>query len=252
MDRTTLISLSSTLLSVALATLAGGACDTEDCTTGTEGCGCREDQCVTGLSCRSGICVDPNAPPEDEDGDDDDGDDDDGESSCADDGAFEIGGGLETEVSAVVFDQVEVEMHHKRDVDPFEDGCINDVTIHLVAGRGCELTVRARDQLTPQSRLAVESVEFSADSQCPNFPDAAEGNYVAGDIIADGSGIDGELVIPEENAGRACFEASYSLFLAGTLTRGTDVLTVFPSEITLRGNFLSTSSNRSCPVFPSE
>jgi hypothetical protein len=240
-------------MSVALSTVAVvGACDpaAEDCVAGKEGCACREDQCLSGLECRSAVCVDPNSDDEDDEeqtGEESEG----GEPACDASRGLTIGGALETDVSSVVFDRAEVLLHHKRDVDEFEDGCINDVVIQLAAGEGCVLQVYARDLLTPQSRLMVADVQFSADSQCPNFPDANEGQYIGTEtLIVDGTGVDGLLTIPQENAASACFNGEYTLHLAGSLSRGDQLLAIYPSQITLQGDFRSTAVDRSCPVFP--
>jgi hypothetical protein len=236
--------------SVVLFSLTLGACEpAEDCVSGKEGCACREDQCLTGLECRSGVCVDPNAPEEEEE--EEEGGDEDGEAACDPNQSLTIGGALETDVSSVVFNRAEVVLHHKRDVDEFEDGCVNDVVIQLAAGDGCVLEVYARDLLTPQSRLMVADVQFTADSQCPNFPDANEGHYIGAETLTvDGSGIDGVLTIPEDNAAAACFSGEYTLHLAGSLNRGDQLLAIYPSQITLQGDFRSTAVDRSCPVFP--
>jgi len=256
-----LFSLTTTALALALGALGTvGACDqaAEDCVSGQEGCACREDQCLSGLSCRSGVCVDPDGMSDDDDDSDPTegdatGSDPDGEApkTCDHTRALTIGGALETDVSSVVFDYAEVQINHKRDVDEFEDGCVNDMFINLAAGDGCVLQVHALDFFTPQSRLMVQEVGFMADSQCPNFPDAAEGFYVGADTLdIDGSGIEGVLTIPQENTARACFSGEYTLHLSGVITRGSDILEIYPSQITLAGDFRSTSVERSCPRFP--
>ncbi len=242
-------------LTFALSGIAAAvACDpaAEDCVSGKEGCACRDEQCLTGLECRSGVCVDPNATQEDEEQEEEqDKEDEEKEPVCDASRPLQIGGALETDVSSVVFDRASVELHHKRDVDEFEDGCINDVLIQLAAGDGCVLQVVARDLLTPQSRLMIQEVQFMADSQCPNFPDADEGRYAgAQTLIVDGSGIDGLLTIPQDNAASACFAGEYTLHLAGSLDRGDQRLAIYPSQITLAGDFRSTAVDRSCPVFP--
>jgi hypothetical protein len=231
---------------------AAGACDpaADECVAGKEGCPCRDDECLTGFECRSGVCIDPNSA-EDDDGEDESESGSEEEEVCDASRRLTIGGALETDVSSVVFDNAEIEIHHKRDVDEFEDGCVNDVVIQLAAGDGCVLQVHARDLLTPQSRLMVADVQFVADSQCPNFPDANEGHYVGGETLTvDGSGVDGLLTIPQDNAASACFNGEYTLHLAGSLTRGPDLLAIYPSQITLSGDFESTAVDRSCPVFP--
>ncbi len=257
-------SLTSTSLALALgaalAAFTAGDAGAGDCTAGQEGCVCREDECLSGLSCRSGVCVDPNAEDDNDSSDDNDSGDDPGDDtgddsapSCNASRTLTIGGALETDVSSVVFDYAEVEIHHKRDVDVFEDGCVNDVFITLAAGDGCLLQVHAKELLTPQSRLMVNEVGFMADSQCPNFPDADEGFYVGADTLnRNGSGVDGLLTIPEENTASACFNGEYTLHLAGLLTRGGDILEIYPSQITLSGDFRSTAVERGCPTFPAE
>ncbi len=259
-ERYRLFSLTTTTFALALGALgAAGACDDGGgaCTRGQEGCACQEGECLSGLSCRSGACVDPDAPEDDaedsSDGEDPTGDDsgDPEPAACDHRKKLAIGGALETDVSSVVFDFAEVEINHKRDVDEFEDGCVNDIFITLAAGEGCLLQVHAKEFFTPQSRLMINEVGFMADSQCPNFPDANEGFYVGADTLnRDGSGIDGELTIPQENTDRACFPAAYTLHLAGLLTRGSEILEIYPSEITLAGDFRSTAVDRGCPTFP--
>ncbi len=259
-----LFSLTTTTLALALGAIAGiGACDdgAGECIAGQEGCVCREDECLSGLSCRSGVCVDPNAEDEPEDdgnseGGSGDPPDDDGEDpapSCDHTRPLTISGALETDVSSVVFDYAEVDIRHKRDVDEFEDGCVNDIFINLAAGDGCLLQVHAQSFLTPQSRLMINEVGFMADSQCPNFPDADEGFYVGADTLnTDGSGIEGVLTIPQDNTERACFAGEYILHLAGLITRGGDILEIYPSQIRMTGDFRSTAVDRSCPTFPTE
>ena len=261
-ERSRLFSLSTTTLALALGALgAAGACDdgAGACTPGQEGCACQEGECLSGLSCRSGACVDPDAidDEEEEEEEEDSGADggpkvdDDEPAVCDHNKRLAIGGALETDVSSVVFDFAEVQINHKRDVDEFEDGCVNDMFITLAAGEGCVLQVHAQQFFTPQSRLMINEVSFTADSQCPNFPDANEGLYVGADTLKrDGSGIDGELTIPQKNTDRACFPAEYTLHLAGVITRGAQVLEIYPSEITLAGDFRSTAVDRSCPTFP--
>lgn len=242
-----------------VASLSTAACDpTEACTAGTEGCACMENSCLGDLVCRSGACVDILSSGDDDDdaadGNDDD-DDDNGDGgpvdACGQGGGLTVTGSLKTNVANIVFDRVSAEIRHKRDIDEFEDGCVNFIRFVLGSGDGCELAVEAHSLFTPQGRLEIQGLRFTADSQCPDFPDIAEGVYQIGanGLVTDGSGIAGELEVPDRNAAESCVSGDYHLFLAGTLDGGIDNLLVKPTELVISGAFDSYAHDQACPSF---
>lgn len=229
------------------------ACDPEaECAAGTESCPCREGSCLGDLVCRSGACVDLGGEGDGNADGDDDGDDDGGPvDACDANAGLQVTGALKTNVANVVFTRVSAEIRHKRDVDEFEDGCVNFVRFVLGSGDGCELVVEAHSVFTPQARLKIQELRFSADSQCPDFPDTAEGLYTVGStgLVADGSGISGEFEVPDKNSPTSCIAGEYHLFLAGPLEGGSNNLSVNPTELVISGAFPSTAHDSACPSF---
>ena len=109
---------------------------------------------------------------------------------------------------------------------------------------------RLSGSLSPRS-TNLQKVRFSADSQCPNFPDAEEGVYrSSGDgLVLDASGVEGDLSIPQRNTGRACFDGEFMIHLAGSLYDGSKELVINPTVLTVRGDFLSEARDEACPTF---
>lgn len=90
-----------------------------------------------------------------------------------------VSGTLYTDMTDITFDTVNAEVHHKRDVDASEDRCLATVELELLLGEGCRLSLEAADRYDTRGGLLAGTVRFSADSLCPGFSDAAEGEYVS-------------------------------------------------------------------------
>src|SRR6185295_2044537 len=82
-----------------------------------------------------------------------------------------------TGAATIAFNTVTPTVHHKQDVDQFEDGCLTSLQFAFSYGTGCRITISAGTCVDLQGRMKVQSVMFTADSQCPGFPDAIEGTY---------------------------------------------------------------------------
>ncbi len=155
-----------------------------------------------------------------------------------------------TGVSDVAFSVVTPNVQHKRDIDQFEDGCFNQLDFTFGYAAGCALHIVASDCLDAQGRMKVQSITFTADSQCPNFPDATEGTYTAAAAAIDGSWIAMSMPrITERNVAMSCTGGQFTLTLAGTLTAsGSRKLTLGPtSTLMVTGMVLSTAREAACP-----
>jgi hypothetical protein len=124
---------------------------------------------------------------------------------------------LSTNVTSIAFEHVTAVVHHKRDIDVYEDGCINYIELNLTYGDGCHLKAVAQSTYTDGFGLDIQAIEFSADSQCPEFPDHTEGVYkgtrdeVVGYIL---SGVD---KVPNINSAESCVDTTWQLTLSGSI-----------------------------------
>lgn len=234
------------------------------CAVGSSGCQCTTGGgCDPGLSCRSGVCANDAPCVAGSAGCtcSDDGTCD-ADLSCEDDlcvssisggncqQAPSSSGALAASGTEISFDSADVDVEHKRDVDEFEDGCIRTLEFAFRSGSGCLLSVSAADVLNQQDELLVTAIAFSADSQCPNFPDASEGLYAgSGDAIS-GSWVSmAPVLVPERNVAMACFEATFQVTLQGTIeTDDGRTLTLEGTALQLTGPVLSVAAEGRCPV----
>ncbi len=206
------------------------SCDGKEC--GDDGCGEECGTCMDGWACSNeGNCI---------------------VAECGGD-PLTIQGALRTNAADVQFDTVDVSIYHKRDIDEYEDGCITRIEITLTYGSGCQLHVIASGRYLWQGGLAVSSVEFSADSFCPNFPDPTEGTYMdtGGMVVAEI--LPGVTEVPGYNVPESCVATTLTIRLEGALTRWADgaELVVLPTEIVVYGEFLSAGDTMtSCPCLP--
>jgi hypothetical protein len=163
-------------------------------------------------------------------------------------GLVDIQGSFRNLVSDVVFDRAEVSLVHKRDVDAFEDGCITSLEANLSRSTGCQLYVYAGGMFLPQVGMRIGTVEFSADSYCPGFPDSSEGTYTGRPDIA---GVKlGVRSVPGDNVGVSEVSMELTILLEGSLHRDSDgeELRVNQTEIVLSGEFQSIGDTElSCP-----
>ena len=165
-----------------------------------------------------------------------------------------VAGLFTTSAADIQFDQANVQLRHKRDVDPAEDGCIYTIDLELSAGAGCRLSLVAEGRYVWQAGLALTDVVFEADSACPGFPDAAEGVYEGAlGVGLTRADIDpADRRVPGVNASYSELVTTLSLSMAGELTRwdGT-ALTVGPLSIHVLDAFGSQgAANASCPCQP--
>jgi hypothetical protein len=155
-----------------------------------------------------------------------------------------------TGVSDIAFTAVTPNVQHKRDIDQFEDGCFNQLDFTFGYAAGCTLHIVASDCLDAQGRMKVQSITFTADSQCPNFPDATEGMYTGGATAVDGSWIAMSMPgITERDVAMSCTGGQFTISLAGSLTAsGSRKLTLGPtSTLIVMGMFQSTAREAACP-----
>jgi hypothetical protein len=74
-------------------------------------------------------------------------------------------------------EEVSIKLHHKLDIDEWEDGCISRYTIDLSKmGLGCDFHLEMTTD-TDGELLAVDAALY-ADSFCPGWSDADEGKYL--------------------------------------------------------------------------
>jgi hypothetical protein len=165
-----------------------------------------------------------------------------------------VAGTFQTEVTMLQFDTAQVELSHKRDVDPWEDGCIAMVQVQLSMGAGCRLRVLAGGRYLASGGLAVLEVEFEADSWCPGFPDPTEGVYMGTSGLQVAEVVPGVREVPGNNLAESCVRTTFTVRLAGRLTRVADgqALQISPSELVVSGEHVSLGSfDVSCPCLPS-
>ena len=130
---------------------------------------------------------------------------------------------------------------HKRDVDPVEDGCVANLDVTLTAGGQCSLRVVAGGKKMPNGALVVQSVELTANSQCPGFLDTQEGVYVNSGALTLAEAAFSTPTVAGRNIVQGCLETSITIRLGGTLSRMSDnaPLQIAPSTISLSGQMLS-------------
>lgn len=161
-----------------------------------------------------------------------------------------ISGALVTELGAVDFDSVSVAVIHKRDVDPYEDGCIVEIRLDFYRGDGCHFQVTAGEMAASTGALAIQQMMLSADSQCPGFPDGKEGTYyVKGDLVLGDIGA-GLVKVPDANASASCFHSTMRVRLAGVIHNAEQNvdLNLAQSVIEINGDFNSQGSmSAHCP-----
>jgi len=129
-------------------------CTGKEC--GDDGCGgtCGECDGATPY-CKEGTCV-----PE-----------------CAAESAI-VEGWVKNSVNDMDFtgELVDVQLFHKLDIDEWEDGCISKYFISMSKlGLGCEFSVQM--ETDQEGHLDVTDAVLKADSFCPNWSDADEGEY---------------------------------------------------------------------------
>ena len=206
------------------------ACDGKFC--GNDGCGGECGTCGEGLACSNGMCVNVGCQAQ----------------------SLVLDGDFNTVVSAITFDSVVASVVHKRDVDEWEDGCIASVVLTFKKGPGCALTVVAGDSFDLDGHLQVQQVSFSADSQCPGFPDDKEGTYSGVSDLASVWLDLGVNEVPGYDVEESCLNTAMKLHLEGTLHGGAPgkTLQILPTELSISGDFKSLGDyGVSCPCKPS-
>ncbi|EDM73549.1 hypothetical protein PPSIR1_27038, partial [Plesiocystis pacifica SIR-1] len=159
-----------------------------------------------------------------------------------------VSGALQSSVAELQFDSVMATVHHKQDVDEFEDGCINEVELRFQSGSGCTLVVTA-SQILDASNLRVQSIAFTADSQCPGFSDEDEGQYGASGAATKDSWLTlSQTEIGEENVPESCFVGSITVNLDSTVTEGDKELAFIGGSLVVEGDFPTTALDSSCPA----
>ena len=173
--------------------------------------------------------------------------------ACGQGAPIQIAGAFATDVAQVTFDTASVALTHKRDVDPWEDGCITTIELTLNRGPGCQLHLLAGGQYTPAGGLKVMEIAFTADSFCPNFPDDTEGIYGGLGGLAVAEVVPGVAEVPGDNLAEACVATSLTLRLEGELFRNADgvAIGVEATQIQIAGAFQSNGDIAvSCPCQP--
>jgi hypothetical protein len=165
-----------------------------------------------------------------------------------------VSGKFKAGSAEIPFDKVSASVTHKRDIDEQEDGCIVSVTLSFGYGDGCKLTVNAGNKYVGTGTdLSIVSIQFSADSQCPGFPDASEGTYSLYSNLKTGKLSTGVSKVPDKNSESSCFSASMILTMEGELKEyyGSKTLNIALSTLTVSGEFISEGyTESSCPCKP--
>ena len=206
------------------------ACDDKSC--GDDGCGGECGACGEGLACSNGTCINAGCQAQ----------------------PLALDGDFNTAVSAITFDSVAANVIHKRDVDEWEDGCIASVVLTFKKGLGCALTIATGEVLDLDGYLQVQQVSFSADSQCPGFPDDKEGTYSGVSDLASVWLDLGVNEVPGYDVEESCLNTAMKLHLEGTLHGSVPgkTLQILQTELSISGDFKSLGDyGVSCPCKPS-
>jgi hypothetical protein len=173
-----------------------------------------------------------------------------GQTTC---GTYGVSGSVTfTGVTTIAFDRIQAAVTHKRDIDEFEDRCLNRLVFNVGFAAGCSMAITASDCVDGQGRMRIIGIDFSADSQCPSFPDAIEGDYgeTSGSIAGSWVTMSAPKV-PDRNVASSCVQERFEIALAGRLTEsGTTNTLTFGSGSTLivTGSFVSSALDRVCPT----
>jgi hypothetical protein len=164
-----------------------------------------------------------------------------------------VTGQLGNPVAAVDFsgEPAVVDVIHKIDIDEAEDGCIAGVAVTLSkAGQGCELDL-AWATNGDQSALDLVFASFTADSFCPGWSDADEGDYYYM-TAQSGATIDITSRVPDRTAATSCFRGDLHLNGTVTLERSDgQALELNLDGLSISGDLESTGDeNASCPLPP--
>ena len=157
-------------------------------------------------------------------------------------------GALRNDVSDVDFtgEPVDARVEHKLDIDADEDGCVVAARFTLrKANLGCELTLTYTSVDTHP--LALTEAHLSADSFCPGWSDADEGDYV---LAGGTSGLDFVARVPDRTAQSSCIGAVTVRFRGGALLRRADgrELSVELGTLSVTGDFASVgNTDATCP-----
>jgi hypothetical protein len=164
--------------------------------------------------------------------------------------AAQVSGGLVSDLGTLGFDRVTISMIHKRDVDPYEDGCIVEIGLDFARGDGCRFHVTAAERVSAAGQLAIQDLSLKADSQCPGFPDEKEGAYSLKGSLVLGDVNPGTLKVPDANAAQSCFHTTITVRVSGALhsdETGSD-LALAASTLTISADVISSGSMTAhCP-----
>ena len=143
---------------------------------------------------------------------------------------------------------------HRRDIDEWEDGLIASLQLELSRGTGCTFQLEAAGCVDAEDRLAIKSASLKVDSQCPGFPQEAEGLYVYMEAAALGSVKLGHPKIAGTDVAKACYASTLEISLEGLLTRaeGDLTLAVASTHIVVSGDFVSfgdADASTSCKTY---
>jgi len=202
-----------------------GSCFT--CSPACEGRACGADGCGGGCgSCDDGLACDPQGICEDV--------------ACTGQ-APSLQGSLVTAAFSAAFDQVEVSLAHRRDLDPNQDGCLTEIGIELSLADGCRLSLTARDRYLVGQGLEVRAVSLSADGACPGIDPAVQGEYGGVSGLTTATIAPSVIEVPDSNAYSSCLAIGLVISLEGELNRLSDgaALAVGPSRIEIFGEYTS-------------
>ncbi len=133
---------------------------------------------------------------------------------------------------------------HKIDVDLHEAGCISQVDLQIEqGGLGCRIALNF--EVTESRGVVLSSLALTADSYCPEFDDALEGEYASsGATSLDVWGMPVEVEMETGTEERVCMDDLDLRFLATGVLQlvGTEVDRPFELDIELVGDHWSTGS----------